>query len=365
MKALYTLLILTSLGFAQDEFAISNSTVGGYGELHINSVNEDGKPTKTTADFHRFVLFYGYNFADKWSFKAEVELEHNFVKDGDGELELEQAYVDYHHSDAFGFRAGVVLAPVGYINEVHEPPTFLGVERPTFDKYIIPTTWFDNGFSFYGTLSEKVNYNVSIMGGLDGNGILAEGIRSGRTKGYKGNINGYNFNNPTFIVRADFIGVDGLNAGFSYTSSNALTYAVDVDGDFLKLTGGLETSILDLHAKYEKDNLFGKVQYGKVSLDKDRAGYDGHVGFLVEAGYDVFSGDDPLIPFVRYEDLNLRSGHATQATEDASHSTILTFGASYKPVEQVVFKLDYQTTETKEDGAKAVSTLSFGVGYMF
>jgi opacity protein-like surface antigen len=364
MKALYISLLFLSCAFAQDEFSISKVTIGGYGELHINSVDVKDKPSKTTADFHRFVLFFGYNFNEKWSFKSELEVEHNFVADGQGELELEQAYVDYHHSDEFGFRAGVILAPVGYINENHEPPTFLGVERPTYSNKIIPTTWFDNGVSIYGTINEKVAYTLAVMGGLDGNGILAKGIRSGRGKGYQGNMGGYNFNNPTFIARADFIGIDGLNVGLSYTKANALLYNTDINGNFASLAGNsLETSILEFHSRFNKNNLFAKLQYGIVSFDKDLAGYDGHTGLLIEAGYDVLSSEDALIPFLRYEDLNLMDGSGL--AEDASHLSIITFGLSYKPLDQVVFKADYSTSESKASNSVSTNTIAFGVGYMF
>ena len=60
-----------------------------------------------------------------------------------GELELEQAYVDFLIARQFNVRAGMLLAPVGIINERHEPPVFHGVERPFVDTVIIPTTWFD------------------------------------------------------------------------------------------------------------------------------------------------------------------------------------------------------------------------------
>lgn len=362
-KVLSILIVLTSL-LAQDEFSLSKATVGGYGELHINSVSKDNSPTKTTADFHRFVLFFGYSFSDSWSFKSEVELEHNMVgKKYGGELELEQAYIDYHHSNQFGFRAGVLLAPVGYINEFHEPPTFLGVERPTFDKYILPTTWFDNGISVYGVINKSFAYNVTMLGSLNGNKMATDGIRSGRAKGEKSALGGYNFNNPTFILRADYVGFEGANVGFSYTTNNAIRYSVDGDGDFDSLLSGLSTSIIDLHAKYNKDNITAKVQYGQVSFDG--LSYDGHTGLLVEAGYDVIDGEKSLIPFVRYEDLNRKAGVATQAEEDGSHYGILTVGASYKPLDKVVFKIDYSSSKTKEDDAKATSTIALGVGYMF
>ena len=44
----------------------------------------------------------------------------------------------------------VLLVPAELLMNTSEPPTFMSVERPNTTK-IIPTTWFDNGFSFYGT----------------------------------------------------------------------------------------------------------------------------------------------------------------------------------------------------------------------
>ncbi len=377
MKALLIyLLVLTALT-AQDEFSISKATIGGYGELHINSVDEDSKATKTTADFHRFVLFFGYNFNEKWSFKSEVELEHNMVgQKYAGELELEQAYIDYHGSDEFGFRAGVILAPVGYINETHEPPTFFGVERPAFSKSILPTTWFDNGASVYGILNKSINYNVTLMGGLNGGAISTEdslpksgiqkgGIRSGRAKGEKSTLGGYNFNNPTFIVRADYVGIDGLNIGFSFAIANAKRTLIDAKEKFAGHLPGVSTSIVDLHAQYNKDNIFFKAQFATVSLDKGIIGYDGHQGVLVEAGYDLCDSEETLAPFFRFENLNLKNGHDIDATEDESNLTILTFGVNYKPLDQIVFKADYSTQKSAEKDAKSKNTISVGVGYNF
>ena len=69
----------------------SNTTIGGYGELHYNNYdNEDAE-----IDFHRFVLFFGHEFTDSIRFFSEFELEHSLAGDDKpGEVELEQAYVE-------------------------------------------------------------------------------------------------------------------------------------------------------------------------------------------------------------------------------------------------------------------------------
>ena len=74
--------------------------IGGYGELHYNNINNDGIDDKKEIDFHRFVLFFGYEFTEKLRFWSELELEHALAGDGKpGELELEQAREEHAEHD--------------------------------------------------------------------------------------------------------------------------------------------------------------------------------------------------------------------------------------------------------------------------
>ena len=116
--------------------------ISGYMDFHVN----DAQHADPVLDFHRFVLLFTHSFSERVRFVSELELEHAVVSpETDGELELEQAYIDFLLSRSFNLRAGMVLAPVGVINERHEPPVFHGVERPLVETVIIPTTWFGAG----------------------------------------------------------------------------------------------------------------------------------------------------------------------------------------------------------------------------
>src|SRR5690349_6654397 len=130
-------------------------------DFHFNKFEfRDG-----TLDFHRFVLLVTHEFNPRLRFVSELELEHGFVEgleDG-GELELEQAYLDFLVTRAFNVRAGMLLVPVGIINERHEPPVFHGVERPLVDTVIIPTTWFDVGAGVHGELGRGWRYRLYVM----------------------------------------------------------------------------------------------------------------------------------------------------------------------------------------------------------
>ena len=95
--------------------------ISGYMDFHVN----DAQHADPVLDFHRFVLLFTHSFSERVRFVSELELEHAVVSpETGGELELEQAYVDFLISRPFNLRAGMVLAPVGVINERHEPPVF-------------------------------------------------------------------------------------------------------------------------------------------------------------------------------------------------------------------------------------------------
>ena len=108
------------------------------------------------------MLLVAHQFSDRIRFVSELELEHAFVEglEESGELELEQAYVDFLLSRRFNVRAGMLLMPVGIINERHEPPVYYGVERPFVDTVIIPTTWFEVGAGVHGEVGRGWRYRA-------------------------------------------------------------------------------------------------------------------------------------------------------------------------------------------------------------
>jgi len=109
-------------------------SIGGYGEVlyeNFDGSREDDTPSGATDRFDalRAIVYVGYKFNDKFLFNSEIEFEHGSTEDG-GSVSLEFGYLDYRISPRFGLRAGLLLAPMGFLNELHEPPTFLGARRP-------------------------------------------------------------------------------------------------------------------------------------------------------------------------------------------------------------------------------------------
>ncbi len=351
-------LLLVSHAFANEEMLLNEdffepkTTLGGYGELHYNHIDKGENSVSKTLDFHRFVLFLSHSWTEQWSFKAELELEHNFVQSGQGELELEQAYINYHLSSRFGVQVGVVLPSIGLLNEHHEPPLFFSVERPDYAKVIIPTTWFGNGLSVYGRL-KALDYKLTVMEGLDATKISnSSGIRGGRYKGYKSPADEF-----LYTARLNYSGIPGIKTGFSASVTKAMGGADYID---------IPLSLLEVHGQVRKNNFiatgeYGMIQYGEGNLESSQ-------GYYLDVGYNLasfFNMAGEFIPWSRITSYNTASSTSVGGDEikQFSYSKWMS-GLTFNPIEQVSFKLDY-SVKTNELTKDQTQTINLGAGYQF
>ena len=299
----------------------------------------------------------------KWTFKSEVELEHNYVKDGHGELELEQAYVNYHAGN-WGFQGGVILPTVGLLNEYHEPPLFLSVERPNYSKYIIPTTWFGNGFAFYGNYS-GFNFRLAIMEDLEGEGIFYDGhIRGGRGKGYK--TTGFNL---TKNLSGVYTGINGLRLGGSLTLNNA---PIADENKNASTDSTIAVQLFEINAKYTAHNFYTIFEYGKSDFNYEGINLPTYVdegetitwsdftssGYYLDLGYDIGSiiNTNKLIPWVRISKVSKNDDDVSKQID------YMRFGLTWWPIDDVAFKTDFANV-TVED--KTTTEFNVGIGYKF
>jgi hypothetical protein len=345
--------------------------VGGYGEVHYT--NPTGPASPGIVNVKRFVVYLAHSFTDRLAFRSELEVEDTKVEGGapGGEVALEQAYLDYQVSSAFTVRAGLVLPPIGIVNEVHEPPTFNGVERPQFDNDVIPTTWRDIGIGAVGTLpgSAGLSYRVYLVNGLRADGFdAASGIRGGRQEGKEAS-----FANPSMTGRLEWAG-PGLKLGGSFW------YGGSANQDPALGSGTFDNAVavIAADARYDLGPLMFRGVLANVSIgdaEAINAAYGGQVGSriaggYVEAAYNLLAALAPsstqrLNSFLRYENYNTQAGVPTGVVrDDALARRITTFGLSYKPVYNVVFKGDYQLQRNKADIGEG-EVLSLGVGYQF
>jgi Phosphate-selective porin O and P len=358
MKSRLLLLTLLSIIFmfskttvSQDfDFFEPKATIGGYGELHYNYSKTDPDPAEQVLDFHRFVIFLGYAWTEQWSFKSEIELEHNTVGGDKGKLELEQAFINYHYADYLGFQAGVVLVSSGLINEYHEPPKFLGVERPDYAKLIIPTTWAGNGMALYGT-SGDFDYKLVITEGLNSDNFTeGSGIRNGRQHGFK-----VDAGNPLFNGRVDYFGLPGLRFGVSYVYNEAR-------GD----SSSNKISLGEFHAQYNKYGIFSTLEFGNISYSSGNI--QSSRGLYFDLGYNIgklLNIGSKIIPFIRYSNINTAAKTISGGDiEKKYHNIKWMFGLSFLPIDEVVFKVDYSLS-TRELGSVTTDLINVGFGYWF
>lgn len=350
---------------------VDRTTIGGYGELHYNNYS-DGATAADMMDFHRFVLFFGHKFNDTVSFKAEFELEHALVGDGStkpGEVELEQAYLDFNINKHFNAKAGVFLIPMGLLNETHEPPTFYGVERNEVETRIIPTTWWEAGAGIYGEALPGLNYQLNVTTSPDASRFsssFSNGIRSGRRKAAEAPAE-----DLALSGALNYTGIPGLLVGAAFftgeTGQNGEVNAAldDVDA---RLT------LWDVHARYQKDRLDLRALYAQGRLGdaddiKTATGInvaESFYGWYAEAAYKVWqNGDQSAAPFVRYEAWDTHDDVPSNVTRNRNNkNNAWTVGANYWPHPQVVLKGDYQVFD-KPDSTKGEKRLNMGLGYMF
>jgi hypothetical protein len=341
--------------------------LSGYMDFHFNKADgEDG-----VLDFHRFVLLISHAFSARLRFVGELELEHAFVEglEEAGELELEQAYLDFLLSRRFNLRAGMLLMPVGIINERHEPPVFNGVERPFVDTVIVPSTWFEVGAGVHGQVGRGFRYRAYVVAPLNSLEFTAdEGIREGRQKGAEANVR-----NVAYTGRLEYLGIRGLTMGASVWT-----------GESSFETPRLDTTVTvgEVDARFRRERLelrgqFAHVRIGDAARLNDSIGRivgvgpniaEGLRGFYAEAGYRVWNSGAPrdLVAFTRYEnfDTQFRMPEGLEPLKEFDRDAWVT-GITYYADPDVAVKADYTYLRNQSGLFPNRHLLNVGLGWWF
>jgi hypothetical protein len=325
------------------------TTVGGYGELHYNNREIDGVGTQQEIDFHRFVLFFGHEFTEQLHFFSELELEHAIAGDGkNGEIELEQAFLEYDYADWGAVKAGLFLIPVGIINETHEPGTFYGVERNEVEKRIIPSTWWEAGIATNVHFDNGISVDLAVTSGLK----LDEkySIRSGR-----GKVSEQDATEPALITRVKYTGVPGLELASTVIHQPDMAQS---DNSVPIGSGTLyEAHVIYSHA-VGPGILTGKALYSRwdINVPNNNAAANQY-GWYVEPSYRFPVSMGELGFYGRFQSLEYYSGSAKKAS-------IWEAGANWWIHENVVLKGNYIYTD-KQDGSPNETGFDLGIGYQF
>jgi hypothetical protein len=351
---------------------VNKFTLGGYGELHAN-FEEDS--SNDQFDIHRLVLYLGYDFNEWIKFHSETEIEHAFVSsESGGELAFEQAYLDFLLSDAVNVRTGRILTPLGIINRKHEPNSFYGVERPSFARYVIPTTWSSDGIGLFGNITPSLKYEAYVVAGLDGSQFDSiNGIREGRIKERP------SLNDVAVTGRLDYyplaqhqssmdqwlrLGVSAYAGGLDNGNKGKNP---DIDADLRIYAADFEYSLsrFDFRGEIAFEDIAGAEEIGNGTAEQI-------FGWYVEGAYHFWPDKwktgklrhSDAVAFVRYDDFDTQFKMPSGVAEDPSGDrNEITLGLSFYLTPNLVVKADYQFRDSAgEDLGDAVN---FGLGWAF
>lgn len=344
-------------------------TMGAYGEMLYNQPNGDNGEL----DVQRLVVLMGYRFNDRTQFVTEIELEH--VE----EVFVEQAFVNYNIGNNVSLRGGLMLVPMGIINEFHEPTTFNGTERPAMDNAIVPTTWRELGVGVSGRFNAiSLGYQAYLFNGFkstlgDGEGSVSgvlkgsDGLRGGRQKGIKSTID-----SPTLSTKLDYYGIPGLRFGLStyFGKTQAADDIENIEG------ANIGISMVGLDARYAYNRFTARGQFIYASLTDTEAyntltGADlgsALQGWYIEGAFNVLpiQNEQKLFAFARYETYDTHANTAgSLADNEAYERTDITTGLTYHIAPGVVLKADYQFRSTAATANDIDDRLNFGIGVWF
>jgi hypothetical protein len=295
--------------------------------------------------------------------------------DDEGEVEVEQFYIDHQLAKAASVKAGLFLIPSGLLNETHEPTRYYGVERNFIETLIIPTTWREGGVGVHGSTDIGIGYDVGVTTGFDlskWDAADPEGLESPLGAAHQ-ELQNAKARDWSQYIALNYRGVPGLNIGGSVFTGGAS------QGDDTFAADNARVTLWELHTRWTLGDLDLSALYarGTISDTKD-ANYQfrlngGDVlipemfyGWYTQAAYNVWeSGTYRLTPFVRYERFNTGAEYAAlpagMEIDTQPLERVWTYGLNFNLNDNVVIKTDLQ--RFKEDSSR--NRFDLGVGLAF
>ena len=367
LKSVYGLGPAASKVYQRDQ----GLSIGGYGEFNFKALIDDKQGEKNEFDFLRFVLYVGYKYNDWIVLNSEIEFEHatssSSVSASDGSVSVEFATLDFLLHPMANARGGLVLVPVGFINEIHEPPFYFGNARPEVERQILPATWRSNGFGFFGELMPGLTYRTYGITSLNAEGFGSSGIRNGRQSGNR-------------EVAEDWSWVGRLDYSFlpaSLIGASAYIGDQGQDGVYDGEKRGAFMQMYELHAQVEMYGFHWRGLAAYTDLDDARALSveneqtiaDSMWGWYTEIAYDVMpwiieDTTQYLAPWFRYSKVDTQHTIPSGFVRDKSQNRdIFEIGLAYKPIPQVVLKLDYRNQKNAANSDP--DEVRIGAGFVF
>lgn len=357
---------------AKEGLKLGDTNLFSYGEAAFARPRNDVNSSE--ADLVRAVIGFSHRFDPKTRVYGEFEWEHAVTSaDDKGETEVEQLFVERQFTDRFGARAGLVLIPLGFLNESHEPTAYYGVFRNAVETAIIPTTWREGGVALYGTFGEGFNWNVGVTTGFDLSkwdpnsdegresplGSIHQELSLARAR------------NLSFYGALNYQGVPGLTVGGGVFTGKAGQGAENFAAPNARVTlfeGHVrwQPGPFDIQALYARGNITDTENLNLTFVGLPTPVPKSFWGGYVQGAWNAWSYRDySLTPFARFERVNTAASYAPMpeglGIAPSPTETIWTLGTNFYVSPNIVFKADYQ--KFKVDTSR--DRFDLGMGYSF
>ena len=333
------------------------TSIGGYADFEFRNERADGVTVERTFRMHRFNLFTYSVVSDRVRLSSEIEFE-----DGAEEIKLEYSVIDFEIREELNFRAGIILSPLGKFNLSHDSPVNELTDRPLVVTEIIPSTLSEPGAGFWGSFypspTSRITYELYAVNGFNSGVIMgaATNIKEG-----KASLGKDNNDVPAVVGRVAVNPMRGLEVGGSfhvgqYNVSSEEGVVVD-ERHYLQIFG------LDWEFRKTRWSFLGEYARAKIDLPAGFTGFlpDSQQGIYAQVGYRFLTGLTSTLPsssltgILRVEGLDFDNDVAGDGLRR------VTLGLNFRPVEDTVFKLDYQLNRSTD----ALNVATPGRAFLF
>lgn len=353
-------------------------SIGGYVEANTLHTIEEGISEGLSFQARRLTLFVSSSIAKRLSFLSEIEIE-----DGGESILIEFASLDFTLHPMLNLRGGVVMNPIGAFNQNHDGPKWEFVERPDVGVKMLPATWSNAGFGFFGKTHRQnwiFGYEAYLTNGFDESIIDNEEHKTYLPAAKKNqdrfeeNFSGYPLTTVKLAAKNRKWGELGISYmggrynklwedGMQLAPSHQSLHAFAIDLDFTlpapgtAFRGEAVKILVDVPETYTRQ--YGHKQHGfyldivQPVLKKPVFGWE-------NARLNVAARVD-------FVDWNVGEFKET-GTNIGDHQWAITPAVSFRPSGQTVFRLNYRyqwTTDILSNPAELSASWLFGFSTYF
>ncbi len=353
--------------YAKPFLSAPKATVGGYVDVMYNNLSRGNldNPSRNSFGQQRLVPFIYADITDHIKFATEIEIERGGpnTAQGDGSMQIEFAQLDYLIKEAINIRAGILLMPVGKFNLLHDSPLNDLVDRPMVSRIVIPSTWFEAGAGIYGTLYptslSKLDYEVYVVNGMTqtAGAITDLGVRNAR-----GSVSRDRDDSKAVVGRLAFSPMLGIEIAGSGYHGQYKPAAAAVGSGYIDVFA-LDWTLQRGPFEFIGESAWTRISNNNTTGQNNGVGPAGMHGYYVQGNYHFmpeflkkwapshFTDASTFTAVVRWEHVDTDTDNRTivgNAFGNRRELERLTLGINFRPIEDTVFKFDWQFNTQKD-----------------